>query len=101
MTLLSFFIIDPEFTGEPGDSFDCEIPATNRVPPQQQSWIKQALEESLNVRVPMEVIDRILDHAEWLTSDEEARQLAQQMKEERVHFWKQHNRFWFSLPFIG
>jgi hypothetical protein len=101
MTLLSFFLVDPELTSTPGDPSDHEVPATNLVPPQQIAWIRQALEESLDVRIPTEVIDRIMDHTEGLITDEEARDLAQQMKEERVQFWKQHNSLWFSLPFNG
>lgn len=101
MTIISFFLVDPELSGDEGHVSDCEILATNRVPPQQQSWTRRALEESLDVRLPTEIIDRIMEYTEGLMTEGEAREFAQKVKHERVQFWKQHNRLWFSLPFNG
>lgn len=101
MTLVTFLLVDPELTGESDDESDLEVPSTARVPPQQEVWIRQALEESLDVRVPTEIIDRIMAHTEGFMSEDEAESCTQEMRLERVEFWKQHNDLWFSLPFNG
>lgn len=101
MTLLSFFLVDPELTGDENDASDCEILASNRVPPQQESWIRQALEENLDVRVPTEIIDRIMEYTQGLMTETEAQEYAREMRRERSQFWEQHDALWFSLPFNG
>ena len=101
LTLLSLYLVDPELTGRPDEPSDFEVLATNRVPPQQAAWARRALEESIDPRVPEEIIERIMAFAEGVLSDEEAAGYAREMKQERVRFWKEHNRLWFSLPFAG
>lgn len=97
LTLVTFSLVDPEITEK-----ECnEVPSTASIPPQQAAWIRRALEENLDVRIPTEVIDRIMAHTEGLLSDEEAREIAEQMELERIRFWKQHNELWFSLLFNG
>ncbi|EKM61499.1 uncharacterized protein PHACADRAFT_248156 [Phanerochaete carnosa HHB-10118-sp] len=103
LTLLSLHLVDPELTGGGGDddASDLEVPATNRVPAQQTAWVRAALEESIDTRVPEEIIERIMDFVEGVLTDDEAAASAHAMKHERVQFWKEHNQLWFSLPFAG
>ena len=100
LTFVSFALVDPEIS-EGQNETDSEVLSTSRVPPQQMSWIRRALEESLDVRIPTEIVDRIMDHTDWLMTDEEAQSSAEEMKLARIRFWKQHNEHWFSLPFNG
>lgn len=97
LTLLSVHLVDPEVSDAP----DGEVPGTDVVPPQPHGWVRRALEESVDARVPEEIIERIMAFVEGTIHDEEAAAYAQAMKEERVRFWKEHNHLWFSLPFAG
>lgn len=101
LTLLSLYLVDPDLTGYVDDASDLEVLATNRVPPQQAAWVRRALEENIDPRVPEEIIERIMDFAEGVLDDSEAARYALEMKQRRVHFWKEHNHLWFSLPFAG
>ena len=101
MTLVRFFLTDPELCGADEDPSDLEILTSSRVPPQYPDWTRQALEDSLDVKIPNEIIERILDHVDGLMSEKEAQVYAQEMKRERISFWKEHNLRWFSLPFNG
>ena len=93
MTLVTFYLVDPEM------SRDGEVLCTATVPPQSTEWIRRAVEESLDVRIPMELIDKIMGFIDGLMSDEEAVHFAARMKRERELFWTVHDQQWFSLPF--
>ena len=93
MQIMFSFLVDPEM------SADSEVPSTANTPPQQIDWIREALEESLDVRVPHEIVERIVDLTEGLMTEEEALRFAVKMRFERQCFWAVHDQFWFSLPF--
>ncbi|THH33338.1 hypothetical protein EUX98_g822 [Antrodiella citrinella] len=103
MTILSFLLVDPDLsnidgTGTHGaDEF--EILTTSTVPPQQKAWIRRAVEESLDVRIPNEIVERIMDHVEGLLTEKEALKVTKEMKVQRKWFRISHARFWFNLPF--
>lgn len=62
-TTLQFLLVDPEIT----------ILSTTDVPPQPASWALQALLESLDKRLPIEVVLKIMDFAvgeEYFVPDE-------------------------------
>ena len=105
MTILSFFLVDPDISDESGDSDNTlppSVPAiltTSCVPPQQKTWTKQALEESLDPRIPNEIVERIMDFVEGTLSEDEAAEIARQMRTERDWFRISHARFYFNLPF--
>ena len=62
-------------------------------------WMRKALEESIDIRIPIEIIDKIMDFVDGLMTYEEALQHALRMKVEREKFWDAHDEHWFSLPF--
>lgn len=99
VTLLCFSLADPALSADDEVDEVSEILTTSSVPPQQKAWVKQALEESLDVRIPHEVVERILDFVEGVMTDEEAAQVAAQMKQDREWFRISHARYWFNLPF--
>lgn len=101
LTLVTFALVDPEIGGDRGDEIGGEVLSTSRIPPQRMSWIRRAMEESLDIRIPTEVVDRIMYHTEGLMTDDDAQNIAEEMRLARIRFWKQHNELWFSLPFNG
>ncbi|KAI0692942.1 hypothetical protein BC835DRAFT_1276765 [Cytidiella melzeri] len=96
VTLLGLYLIDPDF---PNIMNDDDILTTTSVPPQDRKWIHKALEDSLDIRIPMEVIDNIVDHMDWLMSEVEYEQCAMRMRREREAFWQTNDQLWFSVPF--
>jgi hypothetical protein len=52
-TLLFFHLVDPE----------TPILSTTSVPPQQEAWMRRALLESLDQRLPVEIVEKILREA--------------------------------------
>jgi len=106
VTIMSLFLVDPDISNIDGNAHridandDFEILTTSNVPPQQKAWIYRALEECLDVRIPHEVVERIMDFVgESLMTDEEACTVANVMKTEREWFRISHARYWFNLPF--
>lgn len=86
--VVAFYLIDPEIR---------PLVSTSRVPPQQRYWIKLAMEESLNTRFPVELIEKILDDVEDLTSEHEAEGLRHEMLEERQNFWRASDKDHFCI----
>lgn len=99
MSILSFFLVDPDLSAqEPGMERKLG-PTTWRVPPQQKEWVRKAVDESIDVRIPNEVVTRIVDFVSNVWSEDRARAVAKEMKREREHFWTMHNEKWGCLPF--
>lgn len=97
MRILSFFMVDPDLSnGEGGTDL---ILSSSDVPPQSKAWMRRAVEESIDFRLPNEVIDRILDFVKGVMTEEEAREYATRMRKERERFWSMHDERWFCLPF--
>ena len=88
--LIGFYLIDPEIP---------PILSTSRVPPQQKSWMKAAVEESIDVRLPTELVEKIVDLVEGTMTRDEAAGFRKEMLEERENFWRQHDYYYFCLPF--
>ncbi|KAH8099797.1 hypothetical protein BXZ70DRAFT_894402 [Cristinia sonorae] len=101
LTILGLFLVDPELCAptEDGPSDDFEILSTSTVPPQQKAWYRRALEECLNVRIPNEIIERIVDSLEGVMTEKEAQEVADSMRRDREWFRLSHARCWFNLPF--
>lgn len=91
MMLLGFYLVDPDET--------MGVLTTTQVPPQNPTWARKALEESLDVRIPIELIDRIMSFVDWLMGPEEAEQVEREMCADREAFWPIHDQHWFSVPF--
>ncbi|KAF9041158.1 hypothetical protein BDP27DRAFT_1435080 [Rhodocollybia butyracea] len=61
-TVLSFGLVDPDIPS---------IISTANVGPQQKSWIRKALDEYLDVRLPIEIVEKIVDMVEGVMDDQE------------------------------
>lgn len=92
MTLVTFYLVDPEMP-------DSEVLSAAVVPPQRKTWLREALEMCIDVKIPVELIDKIMSFVDGLMDDDEAAHYADAMRTEREDFWQVHDRQWFSLPF--
>lgn len=90
MTLIHFLLVDPDIK---------PIVSTSSVGPQQKTWIRKALNESLDPRLPIEVLDNIMEHTEGLMTDEEAGVYRQEMIKSRARFTQCSNNYHFCIPF--
>jgi hypothetical protein len=88
--LIAFYLVDPEIQ---------PVISTSRVPPQQKSWIKAAVEESIDVRLPLELVEKIIDYVEGKMNWDEAVDFRREMLEERKNFWRQNDDYHFCIPF--
>jgi hypothetical protein len=86
----AFCLVDPDIH---------PLVSTSKVPPQQRCWIKTAIEESLDVRLPVELIEKIMDDVEGLMSEHEAEAIRQEMLEERRKFWRRSDNDHFCIAF--
>lgn len=89
-TIVSFFLVDPEIPGVLG---------TAEVAPQQRDWIRMAMDEAVDKRVPGEVLDQILDMVEGVMDDKEADKYACELREVRERFREANNAAHFCIPF--
>jgi hypothetical protein len=89
--VLKFLLIDPDI--------DPRL-STTYVPPQQRSWIYAALAESIRDRVPVELLDKIMEFVDvWVMSEEDAEEARQEMTEERETFRTRNDTYHFCIPF--
>jgi len=88
--LVAFYLVDPEVQ---------PVISTSRVPPQQKSWIKAAVAESVDARLPVELVEKIMDHVEGKMNWDEAVDFRRDMIAERESFWRQNNKYHFCIPF--
>lgn len=88
--VLSFFLIDPDIQ---------PIISTAVVAPQQKEWIRRALHEHLDVRLPVEIVESIMEHVEGVMEVEEAESFKLQMEDERTRFWAANDTYHFCIPF--
>ncbi|KAI0082114.1 hypothetical protein K474DRAFT_1655452 [Panus rudis PR-1116 ss-1] len=92
MTLLMLSLVDPDLPKS-------QVLTTSDVPPQPVHWVRRAVEESLDPRIPSEIVEDIFQNLEGLMSDGEARTYADEMRKEREQFWMLHDQRWCCLPF--
>lgn len=90
ITFVWFYLVDPEIK---------PIISTAVVAPQQKEWIRKALDESLDPRIPNEIIDRILGYVEGIMTAEEAHNYKVQLTEDRHQFTQANDSYHFCLPF--
>jgi hypothetical protein len=89
-TSISFFLVDPDLP---------PILSTSDVAPQQFEWIKTAVDESLDSRVPNEVVELIMECVEGLMTDEEAKNIREKMLAERAALLECNDSHYFGVPF--
>jgi hypothetical protein len=89
-TVIAFFLVDPDVQ---------PIVSTAMVAPQQKQWIGRALDESLDRRVPVEVVERIMDHVEGMMEVAEAENYGRALVAVRETFREANNNYHFCIPF--
>ncbi|KAF9065382.1 hypothetical protein BDP27DRAFT_1424833 [Rhodocollybia butyracea] len=89
-TVLSFGLVDPDIPS---------IISTANVGPQQKSWIRKALDEYVDVRLPIEIVEKIVDMVEGVMDDQESQAYSEKLREERINFWKLNDNYHFCIPF--
>ena len=89
-TVIAFFLVDPEIQ---------PIVSTATAAPQQKQWVKQAVDESLDKRVPVEVVERIMGYVEGLMEAEEAEGYGRAFLGVRDSFQEANNNYHFCIPF--
>lgn len=67
--------------------------------PHSRRRIRRALDEYLDVRLPVEIVEKIIDMAEGLMNREESQIHSKNVKEERTNFWKMNDNYHFCIPF--
>lgn len=97
MALVGLFLVDPDLDDCPG--LEHITPTSAEIPPQQKEWMRRAVEQHIDVRLPYEIVDLIVDLVDGVMSDDEAQSHAREMREERRQFWKEHDRARFCLRF--
>lgn len=90
LSVLSFLLIDPEIP---------PVTSTIVVAPQQREWIRTAVDESLGLRIPIELIDKIMTGVEGLMTESEAKGFRREIHEERTRFWGLNDKLHFCVPF--
>ncbi|KAF5375214.1 hypothetical protein D9758_000496 [Tetrapyrgos nigripes] len=90
MTVVSFLLIDPDIP---------PIISTSNVAPQQKEWIREALDESLDERIPVEIVEKIMEEVEGVMEEEESWAYSEEMLRERTEFWKRNDNYHFCIPF--
>ncbi|TFK66407.1 hypothetical protein BDN72DRAFT_961786 [Pluteus cervinus] len=79
--ILAFFLVDPHL----------RIISTANVPCQRRDWWKEALRESALSKLPVELQDRVVNQVEEFPIDlSEAKELREELMEERKHFVVEH-----------
>ena len=89
-TVLELYLVDPDIT---------PIVSTDDVAPQQRNWILQPLEDSIDPRLPHEILEKIVEMTESTFSEEEAEKYRAEMAQERDAFRQLNDRQYFCLPF--
>ncbi|KAJ3096425.1 hypothetical protein HDU97_005904 [Phlyctochytrium planicorne] len=72
-SMLVFFVCDP----------DKKVPSTLEVPPQQRDWVRDILVPVFESKVPVECVDRIIDHLPGVRGDERDLRFGLELLKER------------------
>ena len=88
--VITFFLIDPDIQ---------PIVSTAMVAPQQREWIKQAVDESLDRRIPVEIVERIMEYVEGVMEVGESEKYGKALWEVRETFREANNNYHFCIPF--
>jgi len=92
-TLLFFHLVDPE----------TPILSTTVVPPQQEAWMRRALLESLDQRLPVEIVEKILREAvevRYILDEAESKVICADLTTQGEGFAAWMNQMYFEIPFI-
>ncbi|KAJ4470813.1 hypothetical protein J3R30DRAFT_3530719, partial [Lentinula aciculospora] len=89
-TVLSFLLVDPDIL---------PVISTANVAPQQKAWVWKALDDCLDVKLPIEIVEKIVDMVEGLMDEQESRDHSKKLMNERATFWKLNDNYHFCIPF--
>lgn len=92
-TLLFFHLVDPE----------TPTLSTTVVPPQQEAWMRRALLESLDQRLPVEIVEKILREAveaRYILGEAESKVICADLTTQGDGFAPWMNQMYFEIPFI-
>ena len=103
--IIALFLVDP--------ALDRPRLSTSDVPPQQQEWMRRLLRDiaaSLGAgkdpaqrrglgKLPIEILDMIVDEAEWLMTREEAEKYRLQLMDQRSFMSGLNDQLMFETPF--
>ncbi|RDB19509.1 hypothetical protein Hypma_013474 [Hypsizygus marmoreus] len=87
--VVAFWLVDPEV----------EVLSTRVVPPQQREWVREAVDVGVDRRVPVEVVEQIVEGVEGVMDVEEAEGWRGEVGEEREAFREANDRYYFCIPF--
>ena len=90
LAVLSFFLVDPDIQ---------PVISTSDVAPQQKEWIKTAVDEYVDSRLPVEIIEKIVEDVEGPMTENEAIEFRREMLAERAIFWERNDSYHFCIPF--
>ncbi|KAF7969002.1 hypothetical protein HWV62_28668 [Athelia sp. TMB] len=88
--VIALYMVDPDVN---------PVISTSRVPPQQKSWVKAATEEFIDKRLPVEVVEQIVDEVDGKMTYIEAEHYRERMLSERENFRKMNDLYHFCVPF--
>ncbi|KAJ7584342.1 hypothetical protein C8J56DRAFT_950766 [Mycena floridula] len=89
-TVVTFMLVDPDIQ---------PIISTAKVPPQEKAWVARTLHETLYQRLPVELVEKILEFVEGLVEEEEAVKTRALVMAERTRFRIANDIYHFSIPF--
>ena len=103
--ILALFLIDP--------GLPVPRPSTSDIPPQRQDWMRALLQDVATElgagqddterkglgKLPVELLDMIVNHAEWLMTREEAEEYRLRLMDERGPMIAANNEYMFEPPF--
>ncbi|KAF8640959.1 hypothetical protein AX17_000605 [Amanita inopinata Kibby_2008] len=90
VVVIYFCLVDPDID---------TILSTSSVAPQQMEWIRDAVMDVLLPRLPVELIEKIMEDVDNLLDDMAAENYRIRMLEERAQFRRIHNSDHFCIPF--
>ena len=102
--IVALFLVDPALPNP--------RPSTSDIPAQQKDWVRLLLHDiALKMRkkhnaavkglglLPVEVLDMIVDHADWLMSRKEAEEIRLELMDERSVMTEDNNTLMFPIMF--
>lgn len=95
--ILALFLVDP--------SLEHPRPSTTVVPPQQREWMYTVMHKyasdskSRLSKLPVELLDAIVDKMDWLMDRTEAEALRLELMDERSQMTAQNTEQVFAVPF--
>jgi len=75
------------------------VVGTAEVAPQQREWVHRAVDEMIDIRMPGEVVEQIVDDVDGVMDVCEAEGYARELREVRERFREANDASHFCIPF--